>query len=205
MTDLCRETVFLSASFPSRRRGEQFRPYDASGIADAVSAFVRAILGSNGQLLFGGHPTITPLVFMIAREMRVKNSVVVFQSAWFRSQTHPEVDEITNEGLGQLVWTPEAGTPEDSLRRMRDRMIDSARECAGALFIGGMEGILAEYDLFTRRWPRIPCIPVSGPGGAAAQLSNEGWGTLDLAQVQGSRAYPFLALRFVNALAERLR
>ena len=105
MTDLRRATVFLSASFPSGKRGESFTPYDASGIADAVSAFARAILDNNGQLLFGGHPTITPLVFMIARELRVQDSLLVFQSTWFRNQRLPEVDEIEREKLGQLVWT----------------------------------------------------------------------------------------------------
>ena len=83
MADLHGETVFLSASFPSGKRGERFMPYDPSGIADAVSAFSRAILGSNGTLAFGGHPTITPLVLMISRELRVKRSVIVFQSSWF--------------------------------------------------------------------------------------------------------------------------
>lgn len=203
MTDLRRATVFLSASFPSGKRGESFTPYDASGIADAVSAFARAILGNNGQLLFGGHPTITSLVFMIARELRVQDSLLVFQSAWFRNQKLPEVDEIEREKLGQLVWTPEAHTRDHSLRIMRDGMIDSARVCAGALFIGGMEGILDEYELVKMRAPDLPCIPVTGPGGAAARLPKEDWGALELAQVCESRAYPFMALRIVSALAKR--
>ena len=203
MPDLRRATVFLSASFPSGERGESYTPYDASGIADAVSAFARAILGSNGQLLFGGHPTITPLVFMIAREMRIQHSLVVFQSAWFRNQKLPEVDEIEREKLGRLVWTPETHTRGHSLRIMRNDMIDLARICVGALFIGGMEGILDEYNLVKKRSPEIPCIPVTGPGGAAARLPKAGWDALGLAQIHKSRAYPFVALRIVNALAER--
>ena len=105
MANLRRATVFLSASFPSGERGEAFKPYDASGIADAVSALVRAVLGSNGQILFGGHPTITPLVLMIARELQVKESITIYQSAWFREQQLPEIEEIPNEELGKIVWT----------------------------------------------------------------------------------------------------
>ena len=140
---------------------------------------------------------------MIAREMRVRHSLVVFQSTWFKNQKLPEVDEIVSEELGKLVWTPEAHTREHSLRIMRDDMIDSARLCVGALFIGGMEGIQDEYDLVKRHAPKLFCIPVTGPGGAAAHLPTEDWDTLGLSQVHESRAYPFVALQIVKALAER--
>lgn len=103
MANLDQAAIFLSASFPSGERGKRFMPYDASGIANAVSAFARAILCSKGRLLFGGHPTITPLVLMIARELRVKRSVVVFQSEWFRDQQLPENDEMETEELG-IAW-----------------------------------------------------------------------------------------------------
>ena len=125
MTDLHRATIFLSASFPSGNRGERFRPYDPSGIADAVSAFTRAILSGNGKLVFGGHPTITPLVLMIARELSVTDSVIVFQSAWFRHIRIPEVDEIQSERLGVIHWTKSADDLERSLRIMRNEMIGS--------------------------------------------------------------------------------
>ena len=200
MADLDRATVFLSASFPSGKRGEQFKPYDASGIADAVSVFSRAILGSNGMLAFGGHPTITPLVVMISRELRVKGSVLVFQSSWFEDQRLPEVDEIEDEKLGFVRWTPKVGELGDSLRRMREEMIRPMRY-AGALFIGGMEGIRDEYAMVKEWSPNTPCIPVAGPGGAAAKLPMRDWKALGLVPLERSRAYPFMALKFVEALA----
>ena len=134
MADLERATVFLSASFPSGERGEQFKPYDASGIADAVSAFSRAILGSNGTLAFGGHPTITPLVLMISRELRIKGSVIIFQSGWFEEQRLPEVDEIENEELGLVRWTPKVDDRDDSLRIMREEMIGYHAVRGGSLY-----------------------------------------------------------------------
>ena len=202
MANLHRATVFMSASFPSGDRGEQFRPYDASGIADAVSAFTRAILAGNGKLVFGGHPTITPLVLMIARELCVTNSVVVFQSAWFRDFRLPEVDEIESERLGVVHWTDKADNLDESVRIMREKMIGSIQYKA-AIFVGGMEGIHDEYSLFAEIWPNIPCIPVAGPGGAAKTLPSKGWDTLGLARLYRSRAYPLAAVAFVDALANR--
>ena len=179
MANLRRATVFLSASFPSGERGEAFKPYDASGIADAVSALVRAVLGSNGQLLFGGHPTITPLVLMIARELQVKKSITIYQSAWFKNQQLPEIKEIPKEQLGSIVWTDRKRTREDSLETMRKDMIKSAREWVAALFIGGMEGIEEEYDQVKEISSQTPCIPITGPGGAAARLPEEDCFALD--------------------------
>ena len=161
LADLQRATVFLSASFPSGERGERFLPYDPSGIADAVSAFSRAILGSNGTLAFGGHPTITPLVLMISRELRVKHSVTVFQSRWYEKMRLPEVDEIEKEELGLVTWTPKVDDREEALRIMRTAMIRS-RRYAGALFVGGMEGIPDEYAMMRKWWPGTPCMPVTG-------------------------------------------
>ena len=200
MADLDRATVFLSASFPSGERGKRFMPYDPSGIADAVSAFSRAILDSNGMLALGGHPTITPLVLMISRELRVTNSVIVFQSGWFEEQRLPEVDEIENEELGLIKWTRKSDDRDDSLRIMREEMIHYKRY-VGALFIGGMEGIGDEYEMVKSSSPMTPCIPVVGPGGAAAELPTRDWEALGLGRLERSRAYPFMALRFVEAIA----
>ena len=199
MANLNRASVFLSASFPSGELGERFKPYDPSGIADAVSAFSRAVLGNNGTLAFGGDPTIAPLVLMIARELRVKESAIVFQSRWFEELHFPEADEIEKEELGSIEWTPKGHDRGDSLRIMRGAMIRS-RRYAGALFIGGMEGISDDYQVMKECWPKTPCIPIWGPGGAAARLPGD-YKALGLAQFRGSRAYPFMALQVVDALA----
>ena len=203
MIDLKRATFFLSASFPSGERGKSFEPYDPSAIADAVSAFTRAILEANGRLSFGGHPTITPLVFMIARELGVRKSVFVYQSEWFRDQLVPEIAEIGKENLGTIVWTPVAETLAESLLIMRHDMLTASRGYVAALFIGGMEGIRDEYDLVQETLPWLDCIPVTGPGGAAARLPVHDCVELGFAPLHESRAYPFVAVRFVEILADR--
>lgn len=199
MADLGRAFVFLSASFPNGDRGESFRPYDASAVADAVSAFTRNILSSNGQLLFGGHPTITPLVLMVARETGTRHSVVVYQSEWFHGQIVPEVENLEHEQLGKIVWTPRAEELGASLKCMREQMILS-RPCRAALFIGGMEGIFDEFDMVRKLSPTTALFPIAGPGGAAAQLSSCGWDSLGLESIHSSRAYPYAALKLVDAL-----
>lgn len=199
MTDLRRVPIFLSASFPTGERGEHFARATASGITDAVAAFAHAVLGSNGILVFGGHPTITPLVLMVARELRVAPSVALFQSEWFRDRQPPEVAEIVAERLGTVHWTPREHDLPDSLLTMRTTMIESA-PYAGGLFIGGMEGIADEYCLMKDRWPDTPCIPIAGAGGAAAGLPTEDCERLGLQTLHTSRAYPLLASQFVDAL-----
>ena len=107
--------VFLSASFPSGERGEKFQPFDAAAVADAVSAIVRAVLVSEGKLLFGGHPTITPLVLMIGAELRVRRAVDVFQSEWFRDEVTPETWSIQGSDVGSIHWTPRLSSRDDRI------------------------------------------------------------------------------------------
>ena len=200
MSDLNQANILLSASFPSGERGDRFKPYDPSGISDAVSAFARAVLSNNGRLTFGGHPTITPLVLMIAREIQIKDSVTVFHSAWFQDMQIPEVEEIRDEQLGYVEWTPSATNQEESLQIMRNAMIQR-RRYASALFIGGMEGIVEEYEMVKGISPETPCVPVAGPGGAATNLPTNDCERLELGAFQNSRSYPYMALQFVDAIS----
>ena len=82
-------------------------------------------------------------------------------------------------------------------------MIKSAREWVAALFIGGMEGIEEEYDHVKEISSQTPCIPITGPGGAAARLPEEDCVALGLSQLHNSRSYPLLALRLIDTFAER--
>lgn len=193
--------VFLSASFPSGERGEEVRPFDASAIADAVSAIVRAVLLNEGKLLFGGHPTITPLVLMIGAELRVQRAVDVFQSQWFGAQITRDTWTLEGSDVGTIHWTPRRATLEESLGEMRRQMLGFVVP-AGAVFVGGMSGIWEEYKLLGAMWPGVPRIPVGGPGGAAGKLPNTSEDVpAALRGRVGSRRYPFLAALVVEALA----
>ena len=202
MTSLAGRHVFLSASFPSGKRGEDVSPFDASGIADAVTAIVRAVLLNGGKLLFGGHPTITPLVLMIGTELKVQKAVDIFQSQWFREQITRETWRLAELDVGTIHWTPRCTSLEESLEEMRSQMFRFVLP-VGAVFVGGMSGIWAEYELVGSILPGVPRIPVAGPGGAAAQLPS--WGEDVPETLRGeirSRHYPFVASLLVEALGE---
>ena len=195
--------VFLSASFPSGQRGDEVRPFDASAIADAVAAVVRAVLVNGGKLLFGGHPTITPLVLMIGSELGVQNAVDVFQSQWFRDRITGETWTLARLHVGTIHFTPRRGSLEESLAEMRRQMLEFVVP-TGAIFVGGMSGILDEYRLVGSIRPGVPRIPVVAPGGAAAQLPLDRADVPEkLRQEVDSRHYPFVASRIVEVLAER--
>ena len=202
MKPLAGRHVFLSASFPSGERGEKVRPFDASAIADAVAAIVRAVLLNGGKLLFGGHPTITPLVLMIGTELRVQKTVDIFQSQWFSEQITTEMWALAELEVGTIHWTPRCASLDDSLAEMRRQMLGFVLP-AGAVFIGGMSGIVAEYELVASIRPGVPRIPVAGPGGAAAQLPSEDEDIPETLRGEvRSRHYPFVASLIVEALAE---
>ena len=203
MNALAGRHVFLSASFPSGQRGEEVRPFDASAIADAVTAIVRAVLVNGGKLLFGGHPTITPLVLMIGSELRVQNAVDVFQSQWFRDRITGETWTLARLHVGKIHFTERRGSLEESLAEMRRQMLEFAVP-TGAVFVGGMSGILDEYRLVGSIRPGVPRIPVVAPGGAAARLPMERHDVPEtLRQELDSRHYPFVASRIVEVLAAR--
>ena len=56
---------------------------------------------------------------------------------------------------------------------MRERMI-SENEFAAAVFIGGMEGIKAEYDMFISKHPTALILPIASTG-AATKLIYENY------------------------------
>ena len=199
MNSLEGQSIFLSASFPSGERALRFEPFDPGAIADAVTAVVRAVLVRTGRLLFGGHPTITPLVLMVANELGTKDSVDIFQSEWFEDQITQETRTLAEAGYGSISWTPKLPTWEESLQAMREEMLGGDRTPIAGVFVGGMEGIVDEYRLFLRCQPGVPCISLVGPGGAAATLPLDDTRAI-LGRHVTSRHYPFVA----SAIADRL-
>lgn len=200
MTSLGGVHVFLSASFPSGDRGREVEPYDADAIADAVTAVVRAVLLSDGKVLFGGHPTITPLVLLIGTELRMQHSVDIFQSRWFEDDVTSETLRLVESEVGEIHWTPRLATLEASLHLMRDEMLAFVRPAA-AVFIGGMSGIFEEYAILGRAHPGVLRLPLAGPGGAAARLpTNETELPRRLQGQLSSRHYPFAASLVIEAL-----
>lgn len=195
--------VFLSASFPSGERGQIYRPYDPEAIADAVVAITRAVLYDGGRLVFGGHPTISPLVLLIAAELGIKGRVDIFQTRYFEGKVPPETLELDKRGYGDITWTETVhGDREASLEHMREQMLDRTDLIAG-VFIGGMEGIPDEAELFAAAHANAWIVPIQAPGGAVRQVEPRGNLPNELVQVLTSNRYPLVAWRLVQALSRR--
>ena len=170
MTQQSLAPIFLSASVPYRS------PYvdnsDPLLIREAVLALV-AVTIRKRELVFGGHPAISPLVEHAARSLGSLDNVYIYQSRWFEDRIPDAAKKFRN-----LVWTGRGNSQEDSLRIMREEMIESRPFCA-AIFIGGMEGILEECRIFKTRHLGHPVFPLASTLGAAQELLEAGEGPQD--------------------------
>ncbi len=162
------EAIFLSASVPDPKRAPQYAATaDPVAIASAVSALVHVTLGRR-ILVWGGHPVITPMICLVAENIGVDYGswVRLYQSKFFSDQ-FPE----DNERFQNVTYTENIENDRNkSLNFMRERMLSDYR-FAAAVFIGGMEGILEEFDILHRLQPDTDIVPVVSTGGATIELA----------------------------------
>jgi hypothetical protein len=160
-----RGAIFLSASVPQpNRRG--FENFDPVLVCSAIHAFVEVVLGRR-LLVWGGQPAITPIIWEAARRLDVpyERSVLLYQSAFFKER-YPEAN------LRFDNWVEVAAVEGDmhaSLRQMRARMF-SDHPYEAAVFIGGMEGVIEEFEAFREVVPEARLIPLPAPGGVSHEL-----------------------------------
>src|SRR5271167_365037 len=161
--------IFLSASIPRADRAERyFKTADPLAITAATKALVTVTLGRR-LLVWGGHPSITPMIWAAAEDMRIDYGawVHLFQSKLFQDDF-----PVENARFRNVTYVDPVGNDEEkSVEAMRLCMLAQNRFAftAGA-FIGGMEGIEKEFDLFKRHYPNAPALPVASTGGAALLL-----------------------------------
>ena len=159
--------VFLSASIPlPHRNAHFFQTADVVAIREAVKALVGEVV-PKGQLVFGGHPAITPLIALLMRGFgeQARRRVVLYQSAYFQKHFVSENDDFLDVRLIPAVGR----SRKRSIAAMRKRMIEDTPFDA-AVFVGGMEGILDEFNLFVERHGEAHIWPVASTGAAALQL-----------------------------------
>lgn len=157
--------VFLSAGIPDQpERGPYLETSDPVAIRDAVRALAATVLLQGNAIVFGGHPAISPLVLQVARSVERLESVVIYQSREFQDRLPPEAREFPN-----FVWTPRRDDREHSLLETREQMMSSHEFFAG-VFIGGMDGVEREYEMFRLAHPHALALPVFTTGGAARLL-----------------------------------
>lgn len=143
--------VFLSASLPDQLRGTT----RCQDLFDFLVPLVNGILSSGGMIVFGGHPTMTPLIHQICIAHNFTGGrVALFQHRRFESEAPPQVQD-TN--VFDTIWmgdqTASSDQFDEELGAMRKQMVDRAK---AAVFIGGRTsdyvgkepGIVQEYQLF---------------------------------------------------------
>jgi hypothetical protein len=162
------DAIFLSAGVPDPKRGPQYAATaDSVAIGAAVSALVHVTLGRR-LLVWGGQPAITPMIWVIAQDVGVEYGrwVRLYQSLHFKDE-FPE----DNERFQNVTFTEDVrGDREKSLLLMRERMF-SENVFKAAVFIGGMGGIVHEYELFRRLQPEAKVVPVISTGGATLEVA----------------------------------
>ena len=164
------DAIFLSAGVPDPKRGPEYAATaDTVAINAAVSALIRVSLGRR-PLVWGGHPAITPMVLEVAKGLNVDYGkwVTLYQTDFFYDE-YPE----DNAQFKNVVYTERVeGNLAASLLVMRRRMFSEHR-FSSAVFIGGMSGILEEFDLFKELQPKASLVPVISTGGAVLRLSDQ--------------------------------
>jgi hypothetical protein len=159
--------IFLSASVPVIGRGTYFQTADPFLIQLAVRELMTLALGRR-LIVWGGHPAITPMVWAVCEDLGVNyaEAVVLYQSRFFEELFPEENKHFANVKFFDSV----DGDREASLLNMRRAML-SRPDLEAAVFIGGMEGVLAEHALFQELHPSARIVAVPSPGGAARQLA----------------------------------
>jgi hypothetical protein len=168
------DVVFLSGSVP-HRAGWERRPIQ---IEEAIVSVTRAVFARGGRLLFGGHPSVSPLVAAIAGEYfppdreRQHRPVITFQSRYFEDRLPNETWDLHRMGWTSIEWTERVDDDEQgSLKLMRERMLDSPATPPRAMFaIGGMEGVIAEARMFQDVHHGKPIFAFTSTGAAAARV-----------------------------------
>jgi hypothetical protein len=202
-------TIFVSASIPDPTRWTGAA--NALEITDAVVALARVTLTAGATLVTAAHPTIAPLLLYVAAELPRDSEarIATYQSELFADVLPAATRRFEKEEIGRFVWTkaaaddrPMSGYWDASLERMRRQMLSETKPSAAA-FIGGMEGITAEFALFKEICPGRPMYPLGRPGGEAQRLVHEVDSPLR-DELINSAIYPALWRRVLDDLKARL-
>jgi hypothetical protein len=164
--------IFLSAGIPDPQSDPKyFETIDVIAIRDAVRALASVMI-TRYQLIWGGHPAITPLIRQVLFRMDAKASqqVLMYQSLAYSKEFIPD-----NDYFEKKVYTPEKESKKASLDEMRRRMLvaDEHRFIAG-IFIGGKEGVEEEYNMFKDHHRNAKLFPIASTGGAARVIYEKG-------------------------------
>lgn len=163
------KNIFLSASIPLPERDPKYiETADIIAIRDSIIALVTTVLPHH-RLIWGGHPSITPLIYYVMRKinLNIQDHVTLYQSRYFEKFFLKDNNEFKNVILTDIIENDR----EKSLFHMRERML-SESEFSAAVFIGGMEGIEVEFNMFIEKHPQALLLPIASTGAATEIVYN---------------------------------
>ncbi len=161
------KNIFLSASIPLPERDPQFiETADIIAIRDSVIALATTVLPYH-RIVWGGHPSITPLINYVMSKLNldIQGHVTLYQSRFFEKFFPEDNNKFNNVILTDVI----EGDREKSLFHMRNRMLTESQFSA-AVFIGGMEGIELEYNMFRKIQPHAILLPIASTGAATKMV-----------------------------------
>lgn len=161
------KNIFLSASIPLNTNNSSFfNTADISAIRDSVNALSKLII-PKARLIWGGHPSITPLIKFILEQLEhnVQEHVTLYQSKFFEKNFPKDNNSFANIKLIEKI----DGDRDASLLFMRERMLQDNEFIAG-IFIGGMEGVINEMEMFRTLHPKALILPIASTGAAALEI-----------------------------------
>lgn len=190
------KNIFLSASTPLPERDPKYyKTADIIAIRDSVIALATTVIPKH-RLVWGGHPSITPLVNYVMQKkgLVIQEHMTIYQSKFFE-KFFPE----DNNQFENVYQTENLGERESSLLLMRKTMLNSFEFSAG-IFIGGMEGVEDEYNLFREFHPSAKIIVLASTG-AAAKIIYDNY--IDKKNERFLRDYAYMSL-FQEFLIEKI-
>lgn len=193
--------IFLSASIPlAKGRGDYYKTANPFLIQCAVRELVIAVI-PHYKIVWGGHPAITPMIQSICKDLEVNYSenVVLYQSKYFDGLFPDE-----NKFFGNVIYTDKVDKDRDaSLLLMREEML-SREDLDAAVFIGGMDGVEKECELFRKHHPEAKVLPVAAAGGAALILAKQlGYKDEELRDIDFANFFNKHLVRDENLLEDR--
>ncbi|MCA9704314.1 MAG: hypothetical protein KDK70_00500 [Myxococcales bacterium] len=167
--------MFVSAAVPRELEGTG-RAQEAQAL---MIALVTGLARQGGELVFGGHPTITPLIRHLIERGQIESERVHLYFPRFFVGKDPEGDARNREVY--VNWHPigQGHAPKDQdafaqdLAEMRDAMVQRS---TAALFVGGQTsgslgvtlGLVDEWDRFRAAHPTAPAFVTGLLEGCAA-------------------------------------
>lgn len=218
-SELLGKKIVLSASFPQDKSIVWEDKYSSSInpqlIAQCVKALLRSVFCRQGTIVFGGHPAITPYVLEVSRSFTHKDSdckfVHIYQSKDFEHLYTDEARILKSLPHVVFIETPRGKDMKDSLKKMRTQMFTDEAN-AFAVFVGGKDGIIDEFDLFHQLNPQCKLYPIGTSGGAAKRLldnaspedsrikvlQNIGIDDQLISILRSSQSFPFIADKIIS-------